>query len=78
MSEFVRDDSRYIVLKYTDIEEAFTETEISILYELLDKYDVYRTIHTDKGFLHTVVVEKDWPMYEDVWKMIEEWSKKDE
>lgn len=74
MSEFKR-ESRYYVIKKSDIENAFESGDIPEHY--LDYFDavlqrvwLYRLLNNKKP-LNTVVIEDDWPEYEEVWKMIE-------
>lgn len=58
MSSFKREE-RYIVLKLSDL----TDDEYSHIEDYLEKCMIERR--------ECVVVEADWPIYEDVWNMIE-------
>lgn len=58
MTEFSREE-RYIVLKLSDL----TEDEYSHIDEYIEKCMIERR--------ECVVVESDWPIYEEVWNMIE-------
>lgn len=58
MKEFVRED-RYIVIKRQDL--------LSQEIEALEDYIAQKELRTRE----CVVVEPDWPIYEDVWKMVE-------
>lgn len=64
-------ENRYLVLKLKDIDNALTETELSILILLSQKVDHYRT-EIGKEWLNAVVVESDWPEFEPTWKAIED------
>lgn len=58
MKEFQREE-RYIVIKLCDLSEEG--------YEYIEGYLERNIIERRE----CVVVESDWPIYEDVWKMIE-------
>ncbi len=64
-------EQRYFLLKVADMQEALTEEELETLKSLAAKVNLRRL---ERGKLPTegVIVENDWPMYESVWKMIEE------
>lgn len=64
-------EQRYLVLKLTDIYGALTDTEIGTLTTLSSTVANYRK-RAGKNPLHTVVVEREWPEYNTVWKMLEE------
>lgn len=75
MDEFQR-ESRYIVLKKTDVKELntaglLTITDVEILQKILEKIERIRIIN-GKQALECVVVESDWPEYEATWKSIED------
>lgn len=65
---FKRED-RYIVLKRTDAEEYLDKKYLEHLENTITTINYFRGL---KGPLECVVVEKDWPEYEIVWKMIED------
>lgn len=66
--EFER-ELRYYVAKRKDVERYLSPTEQQILNLLLNKVAIGRS--TDKKeVLRSVVVESDWPEYEQVWDMI--------
>lgn len=65
--EFKREE-RYIVLKRKDVNKALTTDLWLHLEEICDTVNYFRGL---KGPLECVVVEKDWPEYEVVWKLIE-------
>lgn len=69
MSSFIREE-RYLVLKYSDLKECLSEDENETLHSLVLKNDSYRR-KNGKPILEAVVIEKDWPEYETVWKMLE-------
>ena len=62
---------RYTVLKNKDIIHSLDRKEIMQLGKILDKINLFRK-KRGKEKIDCVVVEDDWPMYNDVWKMIEE------
>lgn len=62
----IRED-RYIVLKRKDIEKALEDGRIDY-FDL----DALSWIKEELPSRKYVVVESDWPEYEQVWKMIEE------
>lgn len=66
--EFKREE-RYIVLKKTDLNKALTTDYWRHLEEICDTVNYFRGL---KGPVECVVVEKDWPEYEVVWKLIED------
>lgn len=59
MSNFQREE-RYIVLKLSDL----TENEYNHIEDYIEKCMIERR--------ECVVVESDWPIYEQVWDMIEQ------
>lgn len=67
--EFLR-ENRYLVLKHKDIEQYLTPLGRSELYSLADDVGVSR-IMEGKPELKCVVIESDWPEYEEVWGMIQ-------
>ncbi|MFM2589423.1 hypothetical protein [Vibrio sp. TBV020] len=69
MSEFKKED-RYLVIKRSDIEKFLTYSEKEDLYQLAEVVRDGRAILTSKP-LECVVVESSWPIYNDVWKMVE-------
>ncbi len=67
-SEFVRED-RYLVLKRSDIETGLDDEQKSILFHLAQIVGCERT-SKGKPVLECVVVESDWPNYEETWSQI--------
>lgn len=65
---FERED-RYIVLKRTDVNKCLPTDLWLKLEEICDTVNYFRGL---KGSIKCVVVEKDWPEYEVVWKLIED------
>lgn len=63
-------ETRYIVLKISDVEKHLADEDKSLLAELSTKVALGRE-NKGKPPLDCVVVESDWPEYEPVWKMIE-------
>ena len=67
--EFKREE-RYIVLKKTDLNNFDLSGRLmKNLEEICDTVNYFRGL---KGPVECVVVEKDWPEYEVVWKLIED------
>ncbi len=70
---------RYLVLKTKDISEILNHEETVALINIRKKIDNARAKqHRDP--LEAVVIEHDWPMYEEVWQLVEDWvqQQKDE
>lgn len=67
-------ENRYIVIKRSDLKSALasnriSKTDMADLIELAERLRTQRFVDS-KAELETVVVERDWPEYEMVWKMI--------
>ena len=62
---FIR-ESRYLILKYKDIDKLETWQQNDLFYIV----EIISNLRTKP--LEAVVIEDDWPEYEVVWKMIEE------
>lgn len=63
-------EERYIVLKKTDLDNFDLSGRLmKNLEEICDTVNYFRGL---KGPVECVVVEKDWPEYEVVWKLIED------
>ena len=67
-------ENRYIVIKRSDLKSALasnriSKTDMADLIELAERLRTQRFVDS-KAELETVVVERDWPEYELVWKMI--------
>lgn len=67
-------EMRYLVIKGTDIGQALTLQDQKLLQHLSDKIESHRD-SVGKPELVCAVVEADWSIYEDVWKLIESESK---
>lgn len=63
-------EERYVVMKHADIDSALSDSDKLLLSAVLSKVERYRK-EQHKEPLEAVVVEHDWPEYEQVWKMIE-------
>ena len=63
-------EDRYLVFKRKDIEEYLTEDAKADLRSLASAMFQARSI-AGKSKLKCVVIEDDWPEYEEVWDMIE-------
>lgn len=62
---------RYAVIKLKDAQKYLSYDENKQLIALMQKVDRGRMLER-KEPINCVCVEKDWPEYEKVWKMIEE------
>ena len=70
-------EERYTVIKISDMVKYLDSedmADISALLRIITKINRGR-LNDFRGILKAVVVESDWPMYNDVWKQIEEASK---
>jgi hypothetical protein len=63
-------ETRYTVLKISDIDGALSTVEKEVLVILEEKIDTFRRVR-GKQPLKCVVVEHDWPEYEPTWAAIE-------
>jgi len=69
-------ENRYIVLKRKDIDNYLGAEAKEELDNILMALAIAKQPDIDTGVegeIDCVVVEKDWPMYEDTWKAIEQW-----
>lgn len=67
-------ECRYWVVKLSDAKVALSGCECEQLAALMAKVEGYR-IEQGKAPLECVVVEADWPIYQDTWAAIERMSK---
>lgn len=77
MSKFER-ENRYLVIKLSDLLAAesnghIDEEDMDFLMDELPIIIDRQRKRRGKKPLECVVVESDWPMYEDTWKVIEKW-----
>lgn len=63
-------EERYAVFKYADIDAALSDSDKLLLSAVVNKIDRYRK-EQGKEPIKGVVVEHDWPEYDQVWKMVE-------
>ncbi|ELO1828399.1 hypothetical protein QXB71_003655 [Vibrio cholerae] len=63
-------ERRYIVAKVKDVTSALTIEEQSVLSSLLDKIESNRKA-SGKSKLECVVIESDWPNYDEAWSSVE-------
>lgn len=63
-------ENKYLVAKWADIEAFLTDEQQLKLSALMTRIEVHR-LQGGKQPQHYVVTAADWPMYEDVWKLIE-------
>ncbi|MDX5050072.1 hypothetical protein [Vibrio cholerae] len=63
-------ERRYIVAKIKDVTSALTIEEQAVLSSLLDKIESNR-IASGKSKLECVVIESDWPNYDEAWSSVE-------
>ncbi|MDA3807027.1 MAG: hypothetical protein PF440_03850 [Thiomicrorhabdus sp.] len=62
-------ETRYLVVKYKDMLKYMTEEEQMQFIELAKKVDAGREKDA-RHVMECVVVEKDWPEYDEVWMAI--------
>ena len=67
-NEFIR-EARYVVLKNADIMQCLTVSELIELRRIQAKVEEHRA-EIGKPPLDCVVVESDWPEYEQTWRAI--------
>ncbi|MEW8139386.1 MAG: hypothetical protein AB2761_20170 [Candidatus Thiodiazotropha endolucinida] len=65
-------EDRYIVIKRKDVEKYIGPCDQEQLQKIIDII-TYGRLEEGKRFTEYVCVGDDWPMYEQVWQMIEEW-----
>ncbi len=70
MSEFKR-ERRYLVAKVRDVETALSDDEKRQLSALMGKVEHHRE-QQGKSPLECVVVESDWPNYQETWDSVRE------
>lgn len=63
-------ENRYVVFKLTDIAAALNDFEREALDDLIVVIGNYR-LDSGKPLLNTIVIESDWPEYEDTVKALE-------
>lgn len=73
MDQFIR-EKRYCVLKIKDIEKYLTSKERLLLDVICEKMSFQRWTRGIPD-LECVVVENDWPIYEQVWDLIQQCEK---
>lgn len=69
----MRREERYLVLKLDDIKRALSPQEKETLIELEETINLYRKTIKAKPPVNCVIVEDNWPIYEQTWKLIEDW-----
>lgn len=69
MNNFMKED-RYLVMKRSEIESGLDAEQKSILFHLAQKVAAERR-SLGKPVLECVVVESDWPNYNEVWESVE-------
>jgi len=69
MSKF-KQENRYVVLKTTDIDGTLTSYEKNTLKAICLHIEARRK-HAGKSVLECVVVESDWPIYEQTWDEVQ-------
>jgi hypothetical protein len=74
MSDFKRED-RYVIIKRSDMAKHLNRADLQALEIIQRKINVGRKFGA-KLPVEAVVVENDWPMYHDVWGMIEDYVTK--
>jgi len=69
MTEFIR-EVRYLVMKHKDINKYLSNAEKEQLMSIAKKITAGRS-NDNKPVIDCVVVEHDWPEYEQTWAAIE-------
>lgn len=69
----IREEVKYLVLKWEDIDNSLSDSEISMLIAMTDVIAADRRAMNKEPNSEYVVVSKKWPMYEQVWKLVEDW-----
>ena len=64
---------RYVVLKKKEIKKYLSLDEQDMLLDVLRAIDAGRHADGKPEMDDSVVVEADWPMFEDTWEQIENW-----
>jgi hypothetical protein len=70
-----RRESRYIVMKVSDVNVALSDVEREQLSGLMEKIVEHRQ-SAGKAPLECVVVEADWPIYDSTWDAVEQFAAK--
>lgn len=70
MNSFKREE-RYMVIKLDKLADDLGEEEMT------REEQIYRLAHFGRAMVECVVVESDWPIYEQVWKLVESINEKD-
>ena len=70
MSEFKR-ERRYLVAKVRDVETALSDDEKRQLSALMERVEHHRE-QQGKSPLECVVVESDWPNFQETWDSVRE------
>lgn len=68
----VRDFDKFVVFKTEDAVKYLSNRDLDALQRMLEHIAIERD-KRGQNDKHYVVVAEDWPMYEKVWNMIEEW-----
>ena len=66
---FVR-ERRYLVAKLSDVSSALSRDEIGQLESIMAKVALHRE-KQGRPQLECVVVESDWPIHDDAWRLVE-------
>jgi len=71
MKNFEREE-KYLVFKIKDLEKLEGASQ-RFLRDIASMVNMNRHVKEGKDPIECVVVEHDWPMYEDVWSMIQQY-----
>ena len=66
-------ENRYLVLKRSDIEKYLNSDDKLRLNRIARDIQTERMQDNRDPEMECVIVERDWPMYEETWKSIEDW-----
>jgi len=64
---------KYLVLNKNDISSYLSPEQLLDLESIIRKINYCRNLEDKDESPHYVVVKNTWPMYEEVWDMIEKW-----
>lgn len=68
--QFKRDMHKYLVMKQSDIGE-LNHIQVEVLQQIINQHEINRS-EREAGMLECVVVESDWPIYDQVWQLVEQ------
>jgi 2-methylisocitrate lyase-like PEP mutase family enzyme len=67
----IKIEDLFLVLKLEDVYGALSGKQLHMLKLIVDRINAYKD-EQNKPDLRCVVVEEDWPEYEQIWTMLDE------